>query len=86
MSKIILIACALLTVSVSVINSQPSDIMEIAEWTRKIIVSYVDSQKVERVFDDKIDWYPERNLAVYAFKMDVSVRRKDGSIYVLINS
>lgn len=85
MSKVILIIAALLSVCItlSASSSGPSDIMEVAEWTRKIIISYVDSQKVEKVFDDTIKWDADHQTAWYTFKMDVSVRRKDGSIYVL---
>lgn len=86
MSKVVMIVAALLSVCITLSatpsSSGPSDIMEVAEWTRKIIISYVDSQKVERVFDDTIKWDADRQTAWYWFKMDVSVRRKDGSIYV----
>ena len=59
-------------------NHEPSDILEVADWTR--LKLFYNSERVERVFDDSIS-INEYGIW-YRFKMNVSVKRLDGTYYV----
>lgn len=63
-------------------NYQPSDIMDIADWTRRAL--FYNSERVERVFDDSITINDYGTW--YRFKMDVLVKQLDGSSYVSIDN